>query len=338
MKRAGALLVVVVCTALLVAVSSRPGRAAHRPYTFAYVTGGLHNPRILAMAKGGRAAARKLGVRYILDGTDVNGIDSALIPVYRTMIARHIDAIASDGYQPPLKPMLTKVRKAGIRLVASGDDIAAARDVWVSQSGNLAYSEALADALASQMQGTGEYAILEQQDEYPVANTWGKLVAAYVRKTYPNMTLDAVVRGTGAGDPAEVDSVKSFIVAHPNLRGIVAIVPTETWMAAEAITQMRKIGKVFCSGNGDGSFGDPLPGWVRSGAAEIVYAADPVKIGYLTVWAAHYLLTGHHFKWGAYQVGGPIGIVRYYADHRELRLGQPLTITKANVELYANTF
>jgi hypothetical protein len=36
-----------------------------------------------------------------------------------------------------------------------------------------------------------------------------------------------------------------------------------------------------------------------------VFASDPVMLGYLTAWAAHYLLTGHTFKPGAYQVGQP---------------------------------
>jgi hypothetical protein len=44
--------------------------------------------------------------------------------------------------------------------------------VGVSQSSTVAYAEALADALASQMQGRGEYAIIEQRDEYPVT-LWG---------------------------------------------------------------------------------------------------------------------------------------------------------------------
>ena len=110
-------------------------------------------------------------------------------------------------------------------------------------------------------------------------------------------------------------------------------------MAAEAITQAGRIGQVFSAGNGGSAFkGTPLVGWVRSGAMEDVVVGDPIKLGYLTVWAAHYLLTGHHFRPGAYQVGGPIGLVCYYAKHQELRLGPPLTITKKNVDQYANKF
>lgn len=57
-----------------------------------------------------------------------------------------------------------------------------------------------------------------------------------------------------------------------------------------------------------------------------------MKLGYLSVWAADYLLTGHRFKPRAYQVGGPIGVVWYDQEHGDLPAGQPLTATKANVE------
>jgi ABC-type sugar transport system substrate-binding protein len=110
-------------------------------------------------------------------------------------------------------------------------------------------------------------------------------------------------------------------------------------MAAEAITQAGRIGQVFSAGNGGSGFSDLQQiGYVRTGAAQLVYGSSPIKQGYLTIWAAHYLLTGHHFRPGAYQVGPPIGLVWYYAKHRELRLGQPLTITKKNVDRYANKF
>jgi ABC-type sugar transport system substrate-binding protein len=110
-------------------------------------------------------------------------------------------------------------------------------------------------------------------------------------------------------------------------------------MAAEAITQAGRIGQVFSAGNA-GTYlkGTPVVGWVRTGAMEDVVSGDPIKLGYLTVWAAHYLLTGHHFRHGAYRVGGTFGLVWYYPKHRELRLGPPLTITKKNIDKYANRF
>jgi rhamnose transport system substrate-binding protein len=129
------------------------------------------------------------------------------------------------------------------------------------------------------------------------------------------------------------------MAAHPNLKGLISVTPTETYVAGEAITQAGRIGQIFSAGNGGTTPVDPqAAGYVRSGAAELVYVTNQNKLGYLTVWAVHYLLTGHHFRSGAYQVGGPIGRVWYYPKHRELRLGQPLTITKKNVDQYANKF
>ena len=318
--------------ALAAALLARPSGAAHRRYTIVSVA------YIRSTAIGGRAAAKALGMRYIL-APDNLGSEQGVIRYYKSMIARHVDAIVSDGYDPALEPVFSQVRKAGILLISSGDDIAGQRDLWVSPSDPAAYGRALADALASQIHDKGEYAILGEQGQFPIADTWEKAVEGYIPKAYPNMKLDGVITETGAGDQAEVDSVKSLMVAHPNLNGLIGVVPTEAYMAAEAITQAGRIGQVFSAGNGGGGLeGTPLPGYVRSGAAEVVFAGNFITLGYLTVWAANYLLTGHHFRPGAYHVGGPIGLVWYYAKNRELRLGPPLTITKTNVDLYANKF
>jgi hypothetical protein len=54
--------------------------------------------------------------------------------------------------------------------------------------------------------------------EYPIAHTWKKIVENYVATAYPNMKLDGAQSETGAADQNEVDAVKSFMSAHPNLK------------------------------------------------------------------------------------------------------------------------
>jgi rhamnose transport system substrate-binding protein len=319
--------------ALAATLLARPSGAAHRRYTIVSVA---YSP---STGIGGRAAAKRLGMRYILASDQRLGSEQSVIRYYKTLIARHVEAIATVGYDPALEPIFRKVRRAGILLISSGDDIAGRRDLWVNYSASAAFARAMADALASQIHDKGEYAILDEQGEFPIAHTLAKDVSAYIAKAYPNMKSDGLQTETGAGDQTEVDSIKSFMSAHPNLKGLIGITPTETYLAAEAITQAGRIGQVFSAGNGGSDFkGTPLVRWVRSGAMEDVVVGDSIKLGYLTVWAAHYLLTGHHFRPGAYQVGGPIGLVWYYAKHQELRLGQPITITKKNVNQYANKF
>ena len=317
--------------ALAASLLIRPSGAAHRKYTIAYFGGGYVNE------SSARAAAKRLGIRVLFPDPRSPG---EWVRLYESLIARHVDAIVDSGFDPSAKPMYRKVRKAGILLISSGDDIAGKRDLWVSQSDPVAYGQALADALASQIGQKGEYAILDEQGEFPIAHTWVKIVEDYIPKAYPNMTLDGLQTETGAGDQNEVDSVKGFMAVHPNLKGLIGIAPTEAYMAAEAITQAGRIGQVFSAGNGDDNIPPDfqLRGYVESGAAQLVYASNPIQQAYVTVWAAHYLLTGHHFRSGAYQVGGPIGHVWYYAKHQELRVGPPLTITKQNLAQYANKF
>lgn len=320
--------VAVALAALAATFLARPSGAAHRRYTIADLTGNI--------GKAGQEAAKRLGVRLLVPKCLQAGgppCPSDGTRLYKSMIARHVDAIISSGYDPTLTSTFRKVRKAGILLISSADDIAGKRDLYVGYSAPTVYAHALADALASQIGGKGEYAIIDEQGEYPIAQTWKKIVENYVAKAYPNMKLDGAPSETGADDQNEIDAVKSFMSAHPNLKGLISITPRETYATGEAITEAGRIGQIFAAGNGGMTPVNPqLAGYVRSGAAELVYVDSNSKLGYLTVWAANYLLTGHHFRFGDYQVGGPIGQVWYYPKHQELRLDQPLTVTKKTLD------
>jgi rhamnose transport system substrate-binding protein len=333
-RRLVAVVLAVSLAALAATLLARPSGAAHRKYTIADLTGN--------MGKAGQEAAKRLGVRLLVPkclqpGSGVS-CPSDGTRLYKSMIARHVDAIISTGYDPTLTSTFRKVRKAGILLISSADDIAGKRDLYVGYSAPTVYAHALADALASQIGKKGEYAIIDEQSEYPIAHTWKKIVEHYVAKAYPNIKLDGVASEIGTHDQNEVDAVKSFMSAHPNLKGLISITPQETRMTAEAITEAGRIGQIFLAGNGGMTPVDSqLAGYVRSGAAELVYVDSNRKLGYLTVWATSYLVRGHRFRFGAYQVGGPIGQVWYYPKHQELRLDQPLTVTKKNVNKWVKT-
>jgi ABC-type sugar transport system substrate-binding protein len=321
------------------AVFAGPSGAAHPRYKIAFATDGIASSRVQAIARGARSAAKTLGVRFILAGPPYAGPDDGFQQLtFPWLMARHVDAIATEGFAPQMRSTLEKVRLAGVTLVASGDDIDAPRSLWIGQSSPVEYAHALADSLASQMKGQGEYAIAREPLQFPIANEEQRLIETYIAQTYPEMHLDAVIQGADPDGIPKFASVQKFVAAHPQLKGMIGVVPRCAYSIAEAIIHTHKEGKIFSADNGGGSFSDPLPGYVRKGVAQIVFGGDPVKLGYLTVWATDYLLTGHRFRPGVYQVGGPIGLVSYYANHQELRLGQPLTMTNANVDLYANKF
>jgi rhamnose transport system substrate-binding protein len=284
--------------------------------------------------QGARASATALGDHLAVQNAD----GTAQIGAIKSLIAQHVSAIAVDPDDAAaVKPALAQAHAAGIPTLSVEQAVPGSGSVWVNQSGAAQYAQALAHALALQMGRKGQYAIVGQQDQFPIANQWQKLIKSYVARKYPRMKLIRVIRGTGAGDEIEVSAVKRFMAAHPRLRGLVGVTPTEGNMVAKAIIQAHKIGKVFAAGNGGGCPPvDPLQrSFVRRGAEQIVCAGDPVKLGYLTVWAANYLATGHTFAAGRYNVGGPVGTVQYISHNEELRLGKPVTITKTNLGQYS---
>jgi rhamnose transport system substrate-binding protein len=329
-------LALAVVTAGVLAAGSSGARQDQRTIGLVLPDPNTGAPLSTPVKSGGSTAASALGDHLVVIPADGPG---AITSAVKSLIARHAGAIVVNTDQgaetvKQILPALAKARKARIPTLSYDQRIPGT--VWVTGSTPHQYAQALADALASQMGGTGQYAIIGQQGQQPIANRWQKLIASYVARQYPSMKLIKVVRGTGAGNETEVATVKQFIAVHPKLRGLLGVVPTEGYMVANAIIQAHKIGKIFASGNG--GICPPLDvdqaRYVRDGAEEIVCAGDPVKLGYLVVWAADHLASGHTIAPGSYAVGGPVGTVTYDAKHQDLPLGQPLTITKANLDQY----
>ena len=288
---------------------------------------------------GGSAAASALGDDLVIIPADG---PEAMTSAVKSLIAQHVAAIAVNTDQGPdtvkqVLPVLAQARAAGIPTLSSPEQFPGS--VWVSQSTADQYAQALADALSSQMGERGQYAIVACAPHTSIVPIWLKDVEAYVLQRYPRMKRVAVAYGdTGNGDdPVEAHMLRRLTKRHPHLRGLIFLCPAESSNVPPQIVRAHKVGKIFSAGNG----GDCPPlyiSWVRNvrrGAEEVVCAGDPVKLGYLVVWAADYLARGHTFAPGSYNVGGPVGTVQYLAQDAELPLGQPLTITKANVDQYA---
>src|SRR5262249_35353865 len=188
----------------------------------------------------------------------------------------------------------------------------------------------------SQMNEQAHFVIvscLRSAGAYAIVGTWLKLTKAYIQRRYPQMQRVGVAYGDLGGD-LDTDLFNRLMRAHPDLRGLIFLCPGEADNQPPLLVKAHKVGK---AGNGDGCppVDDNYLTSVRLGAEEIVCEGDPAKLGYLTVWAANYLAHGHTFAPGRYNVGGPVGTVQYYSHNHELRLGRPVTITKANLAQYA---
>lgn len=163
------------------------------------------------------------------------------------------------------------------------------------------------------------------------------MTEAYIKRHYTQMHRVGVAYGDLGNGNVDTHLFNRLLRAHPHMRGLIFLCPGEAYNQPPLLVKAQKVGKIFTAGNGGGCppVDDPYLTSVRLGAEEVVCDGDPANFGYLTVWAADYLAGGHTFAPGSYDVGAPVGTVRYYSRHEELRLGQPITVTQANIDQYA---
>ena len=331
-----ALAALALAAAATTVTASGSNDAAKAQRTIGLIVPGPGSPIASQIVSGGRSAAAALG-----DSLAVTRASDAATQVstIESLIAQHAAAIAVDTDQGPatvnqVPPALARARSAGIPTLSFEQRYPGS--VWVSLSSTAQYAHALADALASQMKERGQFVIVPCRPAEVIVRVWLKATEAYIAARYPRMVRVGVVYGGTGNGPAGTLVLRPVLAAHPQLRGLIFLCPGEAYTGPPQLIRAHEVGKVFSAGNGDGC--PPLytvyADSVRRGAAEMVCAGDPTKLGYLTIWAADYLAGGHTFAPGSYDVGGPVGSVTYYAADAELRLGRPLTITPVNLADY----
>jgi hypothetical protein len=277
---------------------------------------------------GAQAAAAALGDQLVMPG----GHTKAAI---LSLISEHADAIVvgSDGLSDTdgsgLALALAKAQQAGIPTLSFEQSHPGS--VWVRQSSSpYEIARALADALASQMNERGQFVIVSCRQAGPAVGPVLEQAKSYIQRRYPHMQLAAVAqRGfeTRLGVWSQL-TLGPVLSAHPHLRGLMTLCG-----AAPVIRKVSSVGvSSWCPPLG---IPDAYP--ILSGATELVCTADWTKLGYLVVWAADRLAAGVRFRSGRYDVGGPIGPVRFYNQDEELRLVvPPLALTKTNVAQYVS--
>jgi rhamnose transport system substrate-binding protein len=338
MNRTIALMFVVAGLAAGVLAAGSSG-APQRQRTIGLITQDGAEGFVAPFETAGRSAATALGDHLAI--TRANDTPTQIYTI-KSLVARHAAAIVIHPHNPgPAKPVLRALAVARAEGIATlSFELRSPGSVWVDQTSSAQFVQALADALASQMNEQGQFVIvscLRSAGAYPIVATHLKLTKAYIQRRYPQMDRVGIAYGDLGNGDVDTDLFNRIMSAHPQLRGLIFLCPGEASNQPPLLVKAHKVGEVFTAGNGGDCppLDDPYLTSVRLGAEEIVCPGSPAKLGYLTVWAADYLARRHKFAPGSYDVGGPVGTVRYFRHNQELRLGRPLTITKANVAQYA---
>ena len=198
----------------------------------------------------------------------------------------------------------------------------------MNQALDSAIGNATLDSLADQMGKQGEWAIDSCGPAAQNLNGWIAIEKKRAADKYPGMKLVAVVY-SGEDQAKAVADSRDLITAHPNLKGILGQCTTSGPGAAQAVTELKKIGKVFVTGVALPSGMKP---YIENGASKSFVLWDPGKLGYLTVWAGAQLAAGKPFQ-AENDVPG-LGKIAYDASKKMLLLGPPTTFTKANIDQY----
>jgi ABC-type sugar transport system substrate-binding protein len=329
-------ILVAAAAATVVLVASASSSATKTPLTIALVRG--TNGYYDDVLTGAKAASAALGDQLRIEVADD---PTTQISIIKSLIKKHVDAIAVDPTDHPkaLKPVLAQAQSAGIVALSFADSIHGS-SVSVINEGASAYTHALLNALAAQMGQKGEYMVIACRPANAIVQTWLHTIEGVPQGAppllYPQMKRVGVVYGDDSGNAQEAARFAQLIKTHPNVRGLIALCPAEAYALPQAISEAGDVGKVFAAGDGQSCPPvDPqLAPFVRQGSEELVCEGVPAKLGYATAWAADYLASGHTLAVGRVNVGGPVGIAHYFGPNKELRVGVPLTITKANVGRY----
>jgi rhamnose transport system substrate-binding protein len=309
--------------------SLSPATAQDKQYSIAFVPKLINIGYFNAMQQGAEDAAKKFNVKFVYNGPTT--ADANLqVQIVKQLIAQHVDAIAVAPDDPAvLAPALAQAAAQGIKTFTSDTDApSSSRLVFVNQALDTAIGNATIDSLADQMGKQGEWAIDSCGPAAQNLNGWIVIEKKRAAEKYPGMKLVATVY-SGEDQAKAVADSRDLITAHPNLKGILGQCTTSGPGAAQAVTELKKIGKVFVTGV---ALPSGMKQYIENGASKSFVLWDPSKLGYLTVWAGAQLAAGKPFQ-AENDVPG-LGKIAYDASKKMLLLGPPTTFTKANIDQY----
>jgi rhamnose transport system substrate-binding protein len=303
----------------------------------AMVVKNLGNGFFEAARDGGLEAAKQLGgVKVIYTGPTTPTAEGQ-IDIIRTLIAQNVNAIVISANDPDaLIPICKRAMSRGITVLSF--------DSGISRAGRLFHINPSSPDLIGQKQiemasktlgGKGEIAILSATAQATNQNTWIKVMKQVLSKPeYKGLKLVDVVYGDDQSDKSYREAI-GLLRKHPNLRAIIAPTTVGITASAKAVTDQKRVGKVFVTGLGLPS---EMAGHVHSGAVDTFAIWNPVDLGYTAIYAAHQVLS----KKATGKPGTSVSIGRMgklaIDPGGEAAMAQPYVFDKANVDKFAKFF
>ena len=279
---------------------------------------------------GALAAFQALGE----NGTETSGsaaTAASQLPAIQAAIAKGAKILLVSATDPTaLCPTLKQAIAKGITVVTYDSDAPTCRTLFINQASTANIGESEVDAMAKEIGGSGQIAIVSAAASATNQNAWISYMHTELKK-YPKLQLVATVYGND--DPTTATQVtQGLLQKYPKLKGIISPTTVGILAAAQVVDAAHDIGKVFVTG-----LGTPLEmkKYILNGTSPEVILWNPANLGYLAAYAAVNLAsktitnaTGQSFT------AGKLGKFTVGADHTIL-LGPTTVFTKANVNQFS---
>jgi rhamnose transport system substrate-binding protein len=291
------------------------------------------NPYYNATLSGARIAAGEIGGTANNYGpTQSSG--QAQVEIINNLADRHVPAIAVAPSDPDaVVPAMKRAQKLGAKVVTfDADSATEGRPFFVNQATSDSIGRFGAQLLVKAMGPKGKVAIVSAQPTAANQNAW---IAAFrdELKKYKEIEIVDEVYGYDNEQKA-FDATVALVTKYPDLGGIFAPTCPGLPAVARALESVHKAGAIKVSGNCVPSITGK---YMLDGTIQGFYLWDPIKLGYVTYYAAKYLAEGkiqgkagdsftiNDGKWpGKYEIDSTGQIIT----------GEPLQFTSENIKEY----
>ena len=318
---------------MLTAWTTNARAAGDDNFELAMVIKSTTNPYYNATLSGARIAAKEIGGSANNYGpTESSG--QAQVELINNLADRHIPAIAVAPSDPDaVVPAMKRAQKLGAKVVTFDADSAPdGRPFFVNQSTSDAIGRYGAQLLLEAMGPKGKVAIVSAQPTAANQNAWIAAFRDEIKK-YKDIEIVDEVYGYDNEQKA-FDATVALTTKYPDLTGIFAPTCPGLPAVARALESVHKAGTIKVSGNCVPSITGK---YMLDGTIQGFYLWDPIKLGYVTYYAAKYLSEGKiqgkagdsftikDGKWpGKYEIDSTGQIIT----------GEPLQFTAENIKDY----
>ena len=294
------------------------------------------NPYYNATLQGARIAAGEIGGKVENVGPTQSS-PQAQIDIINNLAERRIPAIAVAPSDPDaVVPAMKRAQKLGAKVITfDADSAAGGRPFFVNQATTDSVGRFAAVKLAEVMDNKGKVAIVSAQPTAANQNAW---IAAFrdEMKKPEHKGIEIVDEVYGYDNEQKAfDATVALTTKYPDLAGIYAPTCPGLPAVARALESVNKgKGAVKLAGLCVPSI---TAKYMLDGTIQVFYLWDPIKLGYITYYAAKYFAEGKiqgkpgdsftisSGKWpGTYTI----------EPNQEIVTGEPLQYTEANYKAH----